>query len=334
MRKTALPPVIITLLLGLLLWAYPSPVPAAQIRVLVVMSYAPGYGWGEEIKAGIVSVLSGKCKTKFFYLDTKNNFEGGVQKAKEAYNLYNTYRPHGVIAADDNAQSMFVVPYMKDKVKTPVIFCGVNTEAEKYGYPASNVTGILERHHLSESLALAKQLLPEIKTFGVFTPDNTSGRANLEQFQQAPHTYPVTLAAYKLPKTLMEMKTMAQELRTQCDILYSPTMHGLFDANQKPVADQEAIPILAKTFGKPVIGGNGFNIKFGLLCGVVKTGQEQGATAAEMLLKAMQGTPVNQLPITTNQYGKAIINVTVMNKFGIKPRPILLKGTQLVETEQ
>jgi len=27
--------------------------------------------------------------------------------------------------ADDNAQSMFVLPYLKDKVKTPVMFCAV-----------------------------------------------------------------------------------------------------------------------------------------------------------------------------------------------------------------
>jgi ABC-type uncharacterized transport system substrate-binding protein len=65
----------------------------------------------------------------------------------------------------------------------------------------------------------------------------------------------------------------------------------------------------------------------------MKTGQEQGATAAGMLLKAMKGTPVSEIPITRNQHGRAMINVTVMNAFGIKPKPIFLKGTELVETE-
>ncbi|XPS84216.1 uncharacterized protein Dvar_22340 [Desulfosarcina variabilis str. Montpellier] len=59
--------------------------------------------------------------------------------------------------------------------------------------------------------------------------------------------------------------------------------------------------------------------------------QEQGFTAAKMLLKAMQGTPVSSIPITRNQLGKPIINVTVMKAFGIKPKPILLKGVQLIE---
>jgi ABC-type uncharacterized transport system substrate-binding protein len=52
-----------------------------------------------------------------------------------------------------------------------------------------------------------------------------------------------------------------------------------------------------------------------------------------MLLKAMQGTPVSEIPITRNRRGKSIINVTVMKAFGIKPKPIILRGTELVRTE-
>ena len=59
-------------------------------------------------------------------MDTKKNIEGGVRKAKDAYELYRRLQPDGVIAADDNAQSMFVVPYLKDRYDVPVIFCGVN----------------------------------------------------------------------------------------------------------------------------------------------------------------------------------------------------------------
>ena len=43
-------------------------------------------------------------------------------------------RYDGVIAVNDNAQKMFVFPYLKDLVKTPVMFCGVNADTKKYGY--------------------------------------------------------------------------------------------------------------------------------------------------------------------------------------------------------
>jgi len=66
----------------------------------------------------------------------------------------------------------------------------------------------------------------------------------------------------------------------------------------------------------------------------VKTGQEQGATAAGMLLKAMGGTPVAQIPVTVNRNGKRMINVSVMKSLGIRPRPVVLRGAELVKSEE
>jgi hypothetical protein len=116
-------------------------------KVLVVMSYEePSVNpWCKQIKQGIDSVLAKTFEITYFYMGTKKNLDGGPQKAEEAYALYRKLRPDGVITVDDNAQWMFVLPYLKDKVHTPVMFCGVNAEPEKYGYPASNVSGVLER---------------------------------------------------------------------------------------------------------------------------------------------------------------------------------------------
>ena len=153
------------------------PATAARHKVLVVMSYDETYPFEAEMREGIEAALADICEMSYFYMNTKKHFEGGPQKAKEAYALYQELQPDGVIAADDDAQAMFVVPYLKDHVKTPVMFCGVNAEPKKYGYPASNVSGILERGHDSESLALVQQLAPSVKTFGRIvkdTPTNTS----------------------------------------------------------------------------------------------------------------------------------------------------------------
>ena len=87
----------------------------------------------------------------------------------------------------------------------------------------------------------------------------------------------------------------------------------------KPVTEQVSIPVIAKACGKPTIGADIFIVKFGLLCSVVKTGEEQGETSANMLLKAMNKTPVSQIPITRNHNGKRMINVTVLKELGITP---------------
>lgn len=306
---------------------------AAEFKVLVVMSYHESMPWVKEIKEGIDSVFADAGELYYFYLDTKNNYEAGDEKAKEAYSLYLKLQPNGVITADDNAQSMFVLPYLKDKAETPVIFCGVNAEPYAYGFPASNVTGILERDHVAESIALIQQLDPSVRTIGYIMRRTPTTERVYERIKSESETYPAKSVAFKFPKTLSEAVAMTRELKQQTDALFITGLESLPDDTGKLLTEKDVIPAIARTFGKPTTSPDVFNIKYGLLCTVSKTGQEQGATAAKMLLKAMKGIPVSEIPITRNRYGKRVINVTVMKELGIKPRPIILQGAELVHTE-
>lgn len=306
---------------------------ASGFNVLVVFSYEEDLDWHKEMKKAIESVLGKSCNIKYFYMDTKNNLEAGQRKAKEAYLLYEAFLPDGIIAADDNAQAMFVVPYLRDRAAVPVIFCGVNADPEEYGYPASNVSGILERMHINESLALAKQLVPSIKTFGGIEKDSPTGRAYLKAFQEESKDLIVKFVDFGLPKTIKEAVEEAKALRETCDLLFLATMKGIPDERGRPLTEREAIRIVSRAFGKPTFTNVEHGVRFGILCAVVQRGWEQGETAAKMLLKAMQGTPLSQIPVTRNRYGKRIINVTVMKELGINPRPLLLRGVELVRTE-
>lgn len=307
---------------------------AAQFKVLVAMSYSEQMLWEQEVRKGIEEALSGDCVLRFFYMHTKADLAGGPQKAKQLFAIYQSFQPDGVIAVDDNAQSMFVVPYLKDKVKTPVMFCGVNAKPEKYGYPASNVSGMLERYHIGESLAFAKQLVPSLQTFGYIVKDSPTGKAALEQILSEVDNYPLKFVGHRMPKTLQETEAMVAELKQKCDVLFNYTMDGILGKGGQGLKDSTVMPMVVEAFGKPVIGGSAYNIKFGRLCGVVKTGEEQGMTASGMLLKAMQGTPMAQIPIVQNKSGKRMINVTVMTELGIQPRPVVLRGAELVRAEK
>jgi len=304
-----------------------------KFKVLVVMSYEEDFPWDKEIKEGIDSVLAIACEIRYLYMDTKTNPAGGESKAKEAYALFQEFQPDGVITSDDNAQSMFVVPYLKDKVKTPVMFCGVNAEPEKYGYPASNVSGILERYHIDQSIAFAKQLVPSIATIGYITKDGSTGKAISEQVQKESASYQIKSVDFRLVNTMKEAVKVTENLKEQCDLLFITSLEGISDESGKPMTQKEIIPVLAKKFGKLTISTSPHLLKFGVLCAVVQQGQEHGSTAADMLLKAMNGTPVSQLPITRNHQGKRMINVTVMKELGIKPRPDVLGSAELVKTE-
>ncbi|GBC63340.1 hypothetical protein DENIS_4334 [Desulfonema ishimotonii] len=320
------------LVLGLGCWA-PTAL-AQKKKVLVVFSYEADYLWDIELKDGIDGVLSDSCEIRYFYMNTKKHLEESKQRGEEAYALWQEYQPDGVIAMDDNAQQDFVIPFLRDKVRTPVIFGGVNEEPETYGYPASNVSGILDRFHIGESIAMAQQLVPEIETVGFVMKESPTARYLKIQIDRESSDYPAKVVAVKMPKTKKEALEMTGTLKGQCDLLYVAVMTGLKDENGNPMSEREAVRMVADAFGKATITNLEGNVKNGTLCAVVKTGQEQGSVAAEMLLKAMNGTPFSELPIVRNRHGKRVLNATVMKKLGIRPDPMVLRGAKLVKTEQ
>jgi len=306
---------------------------AATPKILVVMSYEEDNRWSMEIREGVESILADMTETTYFYMDTKIDIEGGEKKAKEAYALFKKIQPDGVIAADDNAQRLFVVPYLKNKVEVPVMFCGVNAEAGEYGYPASNVSGILERGHVRESIALAKQLVPSIKTIAFLAKKSPSGSAIFEQIKRESSIYPIVSTTFSLLKNSDDLLAVERDTKSQHDAFYVDGLEGMQDSEGNVLGHGDIISILASTFGKPIIGANQYHVEQGALCAVIKTGQEQGKTSAKMLLRAIYGKPVSDIPIVRNYHGKRVINVTVLNSLNVTPRPIVLLGAKLLKTD-
>ena len=306
---------------------------AAEYKVLVVMSYEEDNPWCREIRDGIDSVLSGSSHITYFYMDTKINLEGGEAKAEEAYSLYQKFQPDGVITVDDNAQRMFVLPYLKDKVKTPIMFSGVNAEAEKYGFPNSHISGILERGHINESIAFAMQLVPTIRNIAFFAKDSPSGQALFRQYQNESSSFLADHTQFQLVTSVADLTANQESIKTQYDAIYIDSLQGIQDESGAPMSNQGAIQRLASVYQKPIIGANQYHVTQGALCAVVKTGQEQGETAAQMLLQAMRGTPVGDIPVTRNYKGKRVINVTAMTALGIEPRPAVLLGATLIKSD-
>lgn len=304
---------------------------AEKYKILVVMSYEKDNPWCQEIKEGIESVLAEHADVTYFYMDTKINIAGGKAKAEEAFQHLQKLHPDGIIAVDDNAQSMFVVPYLKDRSTIPIMFCGVNSDPEKYGYPTSYISGVLERGHIMESIALAKQLSSRIERIGFFAKDSPSGRALEKQVQQQKSSFVAKVSSFDLLKTEQDLVDRAIAHNEISDAVFIDSLVGTVSQKGVPLNNKQIIDIISKNFRKPIIGANLYHVKEGALCAVVKTGQEQGGSAASMLYQALQGKPVSEMPITRNYKGRRIINVKVLKELGIQPNPLALFGSVLIK---
>jgi ABC-type uncharacterized transport system substrate-binding protein len=160
--------------------------------------------------------------------------------------------------------------------------------------------------------------------------DDPSSYGILKQMRDEEHGYSAKLVTARFVKSAGDAVAAARELKARCDALFVTPMDGLTSQGGKPLTSEELTPMIVKAFGRPTFSENSFNVKFGVLCAVVKTGQEQGGTAAKMLLQAMRGTPVKDMPITRNRHGKRMINVDVMKSLGIMPKPVFLIDTEFV----
>lgn len=306
---------------------------AAEYRVLVVMSYEENNPWVREIREGIEGVLGGVAEITWFHMNTKVDREHGPKRAEEAHALFQSLKPHGVIAADDDAQAMFVVPFLKDKTAVPVIFNGVNAAAEKYGYPNAHISGVLERAHARESLAFAKQLFPAIQRACALTNQVPPGQALRAQMEAEKTTYPVRFQTFHLVRNVPELEARAKDLRADCDTLLVDSLEGIADREGRPLDNREVLARLARLYDGPILAGNRYQVEQGAWAAVVKTGQEQGELAAEMLLQALRGASVASLPVARNSRGQRVINVSAMEAHGVVLRPQVLRGATLVRQQ-
>lgn len=298
-------------------------------RVLVVASYHAGYKWVEDIYRSLNQNLFG-ADLRIFYMDTKRNLSGAEEKATEALHLFQEMKPDAVITIDDNAQKYFVVPYLKDKVETPVIFCGVNDDATQYGYPSKNVTGVVEKKHYREGISFAKVIKPSLEKVAVMYRKSPSNDINLAQIKKEKDTYSAAVTEFVEVNTLAEARNEAARLASSTDALLLLNMTGILDTEGRQVEGHDAIASIVDMSMLVTIGASDWEVEAGALCGVIKSGEEQGTLAAEMLLALWQGKSVKDLPVTQNKNGQRFLNINTLKKLDIKLKPEVIIGTRIV----
>ena len=298
-------------------------------KVLVVASYHKGYKWVDDIMSTLEHELSG-AEITFFYMDTKRNIDQAEAKAKEAYALYKKIQPDAVITIDDNAQTYFVVPYLKDKVATPVFFCGVNDNASKYGFPASNVTGVLEKKHYRESISFAQIIAPKVQKVAILYRPTPSNKVNVGQIEKEKERYTAEIVSAIPVNTLGEVQSKLKEIAQSVDALILLNMTGITDEKNNKLEGHDVIAHVADTTKLITIGASDWEIEAGTLCGVIKTGEEQGLMVAQQLFALWEGKKLKNLPVQQNVSGQRYVNLATMKKLNLQLRPALVIGTKII----
>ena len=277
-------------------------------KVLLIFSYHPEHPWVVEETRGAEDILGERgVETEKFYLDTKRNTsaEWKEEVAEEAVRKIDDFKPDLVIVFDDNACELVAKEYIGESL--PFVFCGMNGEPEDYGFPAQNITGVIERHHLEATIELLKQLVPDVEKLAIISDDSPTSQAFITRVRNI--IPPIEISEFYTTNDFDAWKAEVNRLQTNVDAIGIYVYHTI-----KENSEEESLPpedVLGWTLENSELPGfafSDFTVRDGVLCGVTVSGYEQGMTAAEIAIRILNGETPADIPIECPEKGTPMIN--------------------------
>jgi ABC-type uncharacterized transport system substrate-binding protein len=295
----------------------------AAKRVLYVDSYNEGFPWSDGITAAIEDVMKDQDVTlRIIRMDTKRNPSDEFKKsaALKVKEMIETFRPHVVIASDDNASKFVIMPYYKN-ARLPFVFCGVNYSADAYGFPYDNVTGMVE-------LPPAIKLIYSLKHFTRITKVGYLAADTLTERKDGEYTKRDVREDFveRYVSTFSQWKREFKRLQDEVDVMIIGNNGGI-----KGWDDDEARRFAEQN--THIVTGCLLDWLAPLsFLGATRSADEQGRYAAHTALKILNGTSPRDIPIRGNVQANIIINMRIAKKLHKKiPKSFLKIASKVIE---
>ena len=292
-------------------------------KCLFVSSYHKGYAWSDGVERGLRSVLEGKCDIRQFDMDTKRNKQEESKRSKglEAKQLIEQWQPDIVITADDNAAKYLIQAHYKDH-EIPFVFCGINWTAAEYGFPYSNVTGMVEVAPIYPLLDKVQELIPEAKKAIYIGARTLTENKNLARFESALEKKNIHLDS-ALASTVNEW-LRAYKKAQKYDFIIIGSNSGIDNWDHERVIDK------IKTKSRKLsVTNHDWMMPYTML-GFTKVPEEQGEWAAHAALNILDGIAVSQIAIVPNRKWDIWTNQWLLEASSITlPEGLIMKSKQV-----
>jgi hypothetical protein len=307
---------------------------AAKKKVLFVNSYHAEMGWSKGIIRGVLETFnieanhtlsnSALVDLKIIHMDTKRNkSEEFIKKAAiNAKKVIEEWGPDVVIAADDNASKYLIVPYYKDR-ELPFVFCGVNWDASVYGFPFSNVTGMVEVNLIEKAIDIMKDYSKGDKV-GILSSESLTGR------KQAGYIADMISndVGIEYPANFYEWKKKYIEMQGSNNMLIMIAMNGINDWDR-----EEATQLTMNETSIPTVLFYTPWIEYALFI-IAGSSEEQGRWAANTALEILNGKSPKEIPIVRNKEARIYLNMELAKKMGITfPMELIEQATFISEKD-
>ena len=284
---------------------------ASAWTCVYVSSYHKGYAWSDGIERGLRAGLKGHCDLIQFDMDTKRN-SSELYKTEKAGDLARgimKIKPDVLITSDDNAARYLITRYFSGG-ELPVVFCGINWTVKEYGFPVSNVTGMVEVTAIRPLLDWASKLTkPGAR--GVYI--GTDALSEIKDYKfLAKVATEMGLTIDRVIVNDQQAWMSAFEQSNEADFIILGTSSGINGWDEKIL-----LPFVREHADKLILTSYSEMMPFAMI-GFVKIPEEQGEWAAKTAIAIYNGLPIQRIPIIANRKWEVFENTSMLKLSDIK----------------
>lgn len=301
-------------------------------HVLILNSYHHGYKWTDELSNGVITELeksSGQVKHYLEYMGTKWTFDKDyLNRLPDIYrHKFKNIAFDLIVATDDDAFS-FLLKH-RDTVfgNIPVVFCGVNWFDKRRLINHHGFTGINEDADIVDNLDLMLRLHPDTKDVYMVVDQTTTGRIVHRQIQDIIPVYKDRIKIHLLDDLdLSQLYATVSHLPD--DSLVFLTIFQQ-DRSGEFIEFNEIARQLSERSRVPVYGMWDFYLGFGIVGGMLTSGEAQGQSAGILGSRILAGESPDAIPVIMQSPNRYRFDFLQLKRFDIK-RAKLPSGSELI----
>jgi len=291
-------------------------------RVLLISSYHPGFPTFFQQVHGIKSVFTEKEILLDVEFMDKKRFSDAKNEALFlellSYKLNSTKPYNAIMAADDDALLFLLKHKANLFLAQPAVFLGVNNIARARELNGSKgITGVIEAVSMKETVQMMLTLLPKTKTVLALVDTTPSSVGDLSTFQTLSAEFPqVTFAELSLgDHSYAEFADALQNIGSETAVLL---LSAYVDKEGNRMLFGDSLRLILDNLHQPLFHLWYHGMGEGMVGGKVISHEQQGKTAAELVLRILSGEPAESIKIIDKSPNLTIVDYRVMSKHGIE----------------
>ena len=290
-------------------------------QILIINSHTEDYSWTNDVLKGIFKTINPSEIDANIYMENfdykyyrKGDIEEDIYKLiKEKYFDKNI----DLVITTDLKATEFAIHYQKELFKDiPIVFSGISKfKANEITSGVDNITGVIERPNIEQTLKTALNIRPNAKDLYVIHDNSSQGKGSFEEIKKVALALDENLNVQTL-ENIGNIKSDISIPKLSEDDIIIGTIY-LEDEKGMTVSMSEVAEKLSRQIDIPIFYLQESAIGHGVLGGSMLSPELHGINVGQLALRILKGEDVSKIGFIEDNNSNNLYDYNVMKKFNI-----------------